>query len=135
MLEDLIVAAWLVYGLTLNKPETEPHQTAAGVINTFKLHEFGWQKSRLIPNRLALEGENVTLDERIEEYCNIARKRTDELRPNLIILLGFVYLMSRDTPQDLMHQWVVRALKRHELSEDIYQPTANLILPDSKQIQ
>lgn len=81
MLEDLIVAAWLVYGLTRNKPKTEPHQTAIGVVNSFKLHEFGWQKSHMIPSRLMLEGNDVTLDERIDEYCSLGRKHTDELRP------------------------------------------------------
>lgn len=138
-LEDLIVAVWIVFALTRDEPTAEPHQLAMGVINTFGLHEFGWSTSRLIPGRLAFEGEDATLDERISQYCDEARKRENEIRPNLVMMLGFVYLMSRGRPDDLMHVWVLGAMRRHNLHADAFTNKnplrAHLVLPDSDHVQ
>lgn len=139
MLEDLIVAAWIMYARTRDEPTSELHQQAHGVINTFKLHELGWSTSKLIPGRLAFEGDDVTLDERIDQYCDLARKNEDELRPNLVMMLGFVYLTSRSHPEDLMHKWVLGAMKRHEISSDCFTDKnplrVNLVLPGPGQVQ
>jgi hypothetical protein len=138
-LEDLIVAVWIVYGLTHDKPTSEPHQLAIGVINNFELHEFGWSRSKFIPKRLTLEGEDATLDERITQYCDLARKHEEELRPNLVMMLGLVYLMSRSRPDEMMHKWVAGAMRRHNISVDSFTEKNPLrvrfVLPDSDQIQ
>jgi hypothetical protein len=138
-LEDLIVAVWIVYALTLEKPVSEPHQLAMAVINTFGLHEFGWSTSKQIPGRLALEGEDATLDDRITQYCNVARSHEDEIRPNLVMMLGFVYLVGRDHPNDMMHKWVLGAMARHDIRADAFTDRnpllVNLVLPDSDQVQ
>jgi|SRR5271166_76110 len=138
-LEDLIVAVWIVYALTHDKPTSEPHQLAIGVIDRFELHDFGWSRSKLIPSRLSLEGENATLDERITQYCDLARQHKEELRQNLVIMLGFVYLMSRSHPEDMMYKWAVGAMKRHDISADSFTNKNPLhwrvVLPDSDQVQ
>src|SRR3989442_467427 len=83
VLEDLIVGAWLVYGLSYSDPESELHQLASGVINSFELHKFGWSTSHLIPGRMMFEGEDATLEERITQNCDIARENEQELRQYL----------------------------------------------------
>lgn len=137
-LEDLIVAVWLVYALTHDKPDSESHQLAIGVINNFDLHRFGWSRSKLIPSRLTLEGDDTTLDERITQYCELAREHEKELRSDLVIMLGLVYLASRSHPDDVMHKWVVGAMKRHEISADCFTDKNSLhghVLPKSDQVQ
>jgi len=104
-LEDLIAAAWLIYGITRSEPASEMHVLATGVIITFKLHEFGWQRSHLIPNRMMLEGYDVTLHERIDQYVEAARRHQDNIRTNLGMMLAFVFMESRRSPDELMHQW------------------------------
>lgn len=137
-LEDLIAAAWLIYGITRSEPASEMHVMATGVINTFKLHEFGWQRSHLIPNRMMLEGEDATLDERIDQYVEAARKHQDNLRMNLGMMLAFVFMESRSSPDELMHQWVRGAMQRHEISEVAFTTMpdgVNFVPSESKNVQ
>ena len=111
---------------------------ATGVINTFKLHEFGWQRSHLIPNRMMLEGEDATLDERIDQYVEAAHKHQDNLRMNLGMMLAFVFMESRSSPDELMHQWVRGAMQRHEISEVAFTTMpdgVNFVPSESKNVQ
>jgi hypothetical protein len=119
-LEDLVVAVWIVYSLTRNDSNSEPHQMALGIINKFAFHEFGWSTSKLIPSRLALEGDDATLDDRITQYCDIARRHEDDIRPDLVMMLGFVFLMSRNRPDDMMDKWVLESMRRHDIQADSF---------------
>ena len=137
-LEDLIAAAWLIYGITRSEPKSEMHILATGVINTFKLHEFGWQRSHLIPSRMMLEGKDATLDERIDQYVQAAREHQDDLRMNLGMMLAFVFMESRNSPDELMHQWVRGAMRRHEISEAAFttKPDGiNFVPSETKKVQ
>jgi hypothetical protein len=138
LLEDLVVGAWLVYGLSRHEPNGELHMFASGIINTFELHKSGWQTSRLIPSRMMLEGEDATLDERITQYCDEARKNEGELRNSLIMMITAVKMKSSDRPQDLMRQWVLNATERHGMSFDQADSTGdrpNLVLPNDRRVQ
>jgi len=92
----------------------------------------------MIPNRMFLEGENATLEDRISQYADEARKHLAELRPSLVMMLGFVFTRCREKPENLMNKWMRAAMERHCLSEDIFSGNpgrVNLVLSDSDKIQ
>jgi hypothetical protein len=138
-LEDLNTATWIAYGFTHSDPTSEAHQIVVGVISGYELHQLGWSTSKLIPSSTMLEGEDETLDERITAYCDIARKHKDELYSDLLKMLGVVYLLSRNRPEDLMHQWLQAAMKRHDMSPDLFTEKnpfyGRVVMPGSKQVQ
>jgi hypothetical protein len=138
LLEDLIVGAWLVYGLSYNEPDSELHELASGIINTFELHNFGWQTSRLIPSRMTLEGEDITLEERITQYCDRAREVEAEIRQNLVMMIAAIKIKSSGHTQSLMHQWAALAMKRHDMNFDeqgTTTPIPNFVRPRNKRVQ
>jgi hypothetical protein len=76
--------------------------------------------SDVIPSREILEGEDAGLDGRIDAYCTHWREIEPQLRQDLVMMIGFVYLMTRKSPDDLLHQWSLRAMSRHRLTPDHY---------------
>lgn len=138
MLEDLIVGAWLVYGLSHNQPDSELHSLAAGIINTFELHKFGWSRSWLIPRRFVLEGRDETLDERIDKYCKKVWEHEQELRKSLVMMIVAVRIEASSDTNDLMYQWAENAMKRHHISFDttnIKDNSPNFVPPTNKTVQ
>jgi hypothetical protein len=138
ILEDLIVGAWLVYGLSYGQPESELHQLASGIINSFELHEFGWSKSHLIPGGMIFEGEDATLEDRITQYCDIARENEHELRQYLVMMVTTVLIQSENNQDSLMRQWAKNTMDRHKMTfdkADYRTPLPNFVLPKKKNIQ
>ena len=128
LLEDLIVGAWLVYGLSRADSQSELHTMAAGIINTFELHKFGWSTSWLMPNAMMLEGDDDTLEERITQYCDKARGHEQQLRQSLVMMVATIRIFSADTPQDLMRQWADAAMDRHHMTFD--EPQTGIDIPN-----
>jgi hypothetical protein len=103
----LITATWLAYGLSVTDPDSELHKYVTAVISSFSLHEFGWQTSRIIPTwPPQIEGKLMTFDQRLRQYIDKAKEHEHDLRGSLVMMIGFVYLRTRDYPDDLGHKWV-----------------------------
>lgn len=87
---------------------------------------------------MMLEGNDVTLHERIDQYVEAARKHQDNLRTNLGMMLAFVFMESPRSPDELMHQWVRGAMQRHEISEAAFTTMpdgVNFVPSESKKVQ
>jgi hypothetical protein len=82
------------------------------------LHEFGWSIASLVPDLSIPVGEDAPPAEQIRRTCDQARRPEFQIRPNLIMMLGFVYMMSQKAPNDMMHHWVLNAMKRHNIQVD-----------------
>jgi hypothetical protein len=138
MLTDLIPAVWMVYGLTSDEPDGDVHLMARQVIERYHLTEASWG-SGVIPSREILEGDDAGLEERISVYSAQSRETEHQLRQDLVMMIGFVYLSTCEAPDKPMHQWALQAMTRHRLTPDHYTEKnplwIPLNLPDSNQVQ